>query len=239
MGLFDGNTGQGGFHPMDMLRGRMDSIRAHPFQNIMSGLMGAVVPGGGMAAQAGFDRYNNGQFNQAAQTGYDRSLQETTMDANSAMNAPLNGQLGDYDRQNPYGDAGSPQPGGGMNGGMNNGNTQNWQYGQFNQTNPQPPAQSPFVQQILNSIGPNGPGMSGNGGGGGNGGMGPGGGGMQGGPSYGSPLTGGGFQGVMNGASGNMLSDFAAPMGGDYMNMIRARGVGQGASATTHGASMR
>lgn len=68
----------------------IDRFRAHPVQGLFSILAGGLVPGGGMASGAMFNRWNQNQFNNAAQTGYDRSLQQTTMDANSAMDAPLN-----------------------------------------------------------------------------------------------------------------------------------------------------
>jgi hypothetical protein len=73
----------------DWLSGRIDNVRAHPFQSGASALAGGFLPGGGLIANQIFNRYNQGQFNNSAQTGYDRSLDQTTMDANSAMNAPL------------------------------------------------------------------------------------------------------------------------------------------------------
>lgn len=223
-------------NPMDMIRSRIDSWRAHPFQQGISSLAGVFGgPLGGFGAQAGFNRLNDSNFNRAAQSGYDRSLQSTTMDANSAMNAPLNGPLGNYDRS---GDNGQPGNYGGMPGAPSGGsyggspNTQNWQYGQFNTTNPQPPAQSSFVNSILNSIGPNGPGMSGN-----SGGMGPMGGMAGGGQgAFGSALAGGGFGNLMNGASSNMLADFAAPTGGDWMQRI---GTHTGQNGPSRGAATR
>lgn len=206
-------------NPMDMIRSRIDSWRAHPFQQGISSLAGLFGgPVGGFGAQAGFNRLNDSNFNRAAQTGYDRSLQQTTTDANSAMNAPLNGPLGNYDRS---GDPGQPGMGGGMptpgGGQYGSPNTQNWQYGQFNTVNPQPPSQSSFVQSILNSIGPNGPGLSG----GGQGGGGPAGGmGSMGNGGFGSLLAGGGFGNLMNGASPGMMADFSAPTSGDWMQRI-------------------
>lgn len=76
--------------PGEFFRSRIDSLRAHPFQNAAGAVLGGFIPGGGLAANAFFNRYNDNQFNNAAQTGMDRSLQQTTMDANSAMTAPLN-----------------------------------------------------------------------------------------------------------------------------------------------------
>jgi hypothetical protein len=51
-------------------------------------------------------------------------------------------------------------------------------------------------------------------------------------------LPGGGFNGVMNGASGSMMTDFAAPTNGDYNRLIKIK-TGQGAASTTHGAAAR
>lgn len=163
----------GGGGPIDYLRSRVSSWQAHPFQNIASTAFGAMVPGGGFAANALFDRYNNNQFNNSASQLQDRSLQQTTMDSNSAMNAPLNGPLGAYDRNNPYGSnagpaqtmggpSGSPMGGGGMgpSSGYNGGyNTQNWNLGQMTSGNA-PNQPSSFVNDILNSIS-TGPGQPG------------------------------------------------------------------------------
>lgn len=199
---------------------RVSGWRAHPFQNGLATLAGGVNPLLGQGLGAMFGRVNDRNFNQSAQTGYDNSLQQTTMDANSAMNKPLNGPLGQFDGMGGSVSGGSSSQG---FGGSGNGNPQAWNYQNFaDQLSGKPQAQSPFVESILNSIGPNGPGMSGNGGGGGNEGMGTGGGMGQGMSSFGGPLAGGGLSSVMNGASPGMLADFAAPQGGDWMARLQS-----------------
>lgn len=213
----------------DYLSGRVDSWRAHPFQNGLSTLAG--VFGGPLAsigAQQGFNRYNDNQFNNMAQTNQDRMSQQLNMDTNANMNAPLAGPLGDYDR----GGGGMEQ--GGMTGmgsqlGAYTGNTSSpgaYNYGQFGQQL-QPTNQSPsqFVNDILGGIGgvpgAGGGGMGSNamGGGLGSGGM-------------GSPMAGGGFSGFMNGASPGMMADFAAPMGGDWMARLQSHIGAQGPNQT-------
>lgn len=172
-----GGTDSGG--PLDYLRGRVDSWRAHPFQNIASSVAGAFGgPAAGWGANQLFDRYNSGQFNNAANQFRDNSLQQTTMDANSAMNSPLSGPLGEYDRKNPFGegsgggyggDLGLQQGGssggspfGGYNGPTQSGSAYNWGdiQNSFAGLAPQQPSQ--FVNDILNSISA-GPGLPGTG----------------------------------------------------------------------------
>lgn len=160
MGLFDRSGGG----PLDMLRDRISSWQAHPFQNIAGTLAGFAVPGGGLAANAMFNRYNDNQFNNSANQFRDLSQQQTNMDTNSAMNAPLSGPLGAYDRAHPFGEAQGGQvsgSGGGMNmGGYTGGyNTQNWNLGQMTSGNA-PRQSSSFVNDILDSIS-TGPGQPG------------------------------------------------------------------------------
>jgi hypothetical protein len=180
-----GGSDSGG--PMDFLRNRVDQWRAHPFQQIASTVAGGFGgPAAGFAANRGFDAYNNNQFNNSAQTGYDRSQQQTNMDANSAISSPLNGPLGNYDRsgQSPYGSVqggGGQGDMGGSSGGMAGGgpsyggyqgptqSSQQWMgntggfQGIQNQMNGSAPGQpSQFVNDILNSIS-TGPGQPGTG----------------------------------------------------------------------------
>lgn len=75
--------------PMDFFRSRLDNLRAHPFQNLMSTVAGGLVPGGGLLANAAFNRYNNNNFNNAASQVYDRGRQQADMDAASNMNSDL------------------------------------------------------------------------------------------------------------------------------------------------------
>jgi len=91
--------------PADFFRSRFDNIRAHPIQNLASTVFGGFVPGGGIAANALFNRYNDNRFNNSAQQFQDLTRDQSNMDTNAAMNKPLSGPLGDYDRQNPFGEA--------------------------------------------------------------------------------------------------------------------------------------
>ena len=116
--------------PFDFLRDRISNLRAHPFQSIASGVAGGFVPGGGLIANNLFGRYNNSRFNNSAQQFQDLTRDQSNLDTNAAMNKPLEGPLGDYDRNNPYGETGPDSgdqnrqlaqalsgQGGGMNGG--------------------------------------------------------------------------------------------------------------------------
>lgn len=157
MGLFDRSGGG----PMDMLRNRISSWQAHPFQNIASTAFGAFVPGGGFAANAAFNRYNDNRFNNSAQQFQDLTRDQSQLDTNNAMNKPLNGPLGAYDRNNPYGESMQGQGGGMSAGGPYSGgyNTQNWNLQDM--TSGHAPSQpSNFVNDILNSIS-TGPGQPG------------------------------------------------------------------------------
>jgi len=98
--------------PADFFRGRLDNIRAHPFQNLASTVFGGFVPGGGIAANALFNRYNDSRFNNSAQQFQDRSADLSNLNTNASMNDPLGGPLGDYDRANPNGEAPSGGTGG-------------------------------------------------------------------------------------------------------------------------------
>jgi hypothetical protein len=71
-------------------------------------------------------------------------------------------------------------------------------------TNPQYASQAPANFESSHN------GILGGGGMGGIGGMGP----------MGSPMTGGGYSNVMNGASPGMMADFAAPTNGDWTQML-------------------
>lgn len=160
-----GMTDQGGGGLGDRFRNRIESWRAHPFQNFASTLAGGLAgPAGGELAQDAFGRYNDSQFSRAFDTLGNRSLQQTTMDTNDAMNKPLSGSLGDYDRLHPFGEQG-PQSmagqgmGGGFGGPMGGGG---YSYGNFagQLRGEAPPQQSSFVNDILNSIS-TGPGLPG------------------------------------------------------------------------------
>jgi len=159
MGLFDRSGSSGS---MDFLRNRISSWQAHPFQNIASTAFGAFVPGGGLLANAAFDRFNNNQFNNSANTFQNLTRDQSQLDTNNAMNKPLNGPLGAYDRSNPYGEQATMQaPSGGMGGPSYSGgyNSQNWNLQDM--TSGHAPSQpSSFVNDILNSIsaGPGQPG---------------------------------------------------------------------------------
>lgn len=162
MGIFDRSGG-----PMDFLRNRIQSWQAHPFQNIASTAFGAFVPGGGLAANALFDRYNNNQFNNSTGSALDRGRQEIDMDTNSALSGPLQGPLGQYDRSHPYGDTQTGQvmgSGGGTYGGgpSSYSGPQNWNFGYGSNwaTGNAPSQPSSFVNDILNSIS-TGPGQPG------------------------------------------------------------------------------
>ena len=163
MGLLDSFTGGQGGGPMDYLRGRVSSWQAHPFQNIASTLAGvAGGPMAGLGANAAFNRYNDNQFNNSAQQFQDLTRDQSNLDTNAAMNKPLNGPLGAYDRSHPYGDPqmGSMGGAGGMSSpGGYSGGGQNWNLGEM--TSGHAPSQpSSFVNDILNSIS-TGPGQPG------------------------------------------------------------------------------
>ena len=76
---------------MDFFRSRLDNIRAHPFQNIASTIAGGLIPGGGLAAQAGFNRYNDSRFNNSAQTLQNRATDMGNLAGQSGFDRPLNG----------------------------------------------------------------------------------------------------------------------------------------------------
>lgn len=85
--------------PIDFFRSRIDQFRAHPIQGLIglgAGAVGSAFggPAGGQFASAltrrGFDRYNNSQFSGNIGSALDRSLDQTTLDTNDAMNKPLN-----------------------------------------------------------------------------------------------------------------------------------------------------
>lgn len=97
--------------PFEFFRSRWDNIQAHPGQNAISTALGALVPGGGIAANALFNRYNDSRFNNSAQQFQDRSADLSNLNTNDALNKPLSGALGDYDRQNPLGEAPSNDSG--------------------------------------------------------------------------------------------------------------------------------
>lgn len=91
---------ENGFHPIDALRERVNSFRAHPFQNIASMVAGAAGgPLAGQAARMGFNRYNQGQFNDAMNTNNGLVGEQMQMDTNDALNRPLSGPLGQFDAQ--------------------------------------------------------------------------------------------------------------------------------------------
>jgi len=78
---------------------RLDSWRAHPFQNLMSTAGGAVAPGAGFGMQALFNRYNNNQFNNSSSQLAD-GLQNYMNQTNQGIwNKPLNGPLGQFSSQ--------------------------------------------------------------------------------------------------------------------------------------------
>jgi len=74
--------------PADFFRSRFDNIRAHPIQNLASTVFGGFVPGGGIAANALFNRYNDNRFNNSAQQFQDLTRDQSNMDTNAAMNKP-------------------------------------------------------------------------------------------------------------------------------------------------------
>lgn len=68
-------------------------IQAHPFQSILSALAGAFIPGGGFAAHAGFNAYNNHQFNNAFNTSMGNQAAQGDQAAQAGFDQPLNGRL--------------------------------------------------------------------------------------------------------------------------------------------------
>lgn len=98
--------------PIDYARGRIDNWRAHPFQNIASTLFGGFVPGGGLAANALFNRYNDSRFNSSTNQANSLINDQLGIDTNQAMNRPLSGPLGQFDDQGTYGNGGAPTSGG-------------------------------------------------------------------------------------------------------------------------------
>lgn len=89
---------ENGFHPIDALRERVSNFRAHPFQNIASMVAGGLGgPLGGAASRGIFNRYNQNQFDNAANTNQERVTDQMGMDTNDAMNKPLNGPLGQFE----------------------------------------------------------------------------------------------------------------------------------------------
>lgn len=88
---------ENGFHPIDSLRSRIDNWRAHPFQNIASGLIGALAPGAGEVAHAGFNRFNDYSLNHAQGINQARVTDQMGADTNDAMNRPLGGSLGGFE----------------------------------------------------------------------------------------------------------------------------------------------
>jgi hypothetical protein len=96
---------------MDFFRSRMDNLRAHPFQNIMGAVAGGFVPGGGLAAHALFNRYNDNNFNNAANQVYTRGQDQGNLDASSAMNAPLGDSRLSGDNAFDYTGPTGPNPG--------------------------------------------------------------------------------------------------------------------------------
>jgi len=149
--------------PIDYLRGRAQNWQAHPFQNIASTVFGGFVPGGGIAANALFNRYNDNRFNNSAQQFQDFTRDQSNLNTNDAMNKPLSGPLGAFDRQNPYGSETGPAQGMGPQGGPSpysgGYNSQNWNLQQMTSGNA-PNQPSSFVNDILNSIS-TGPGQPG------------------------------------------------------------------------------
>jgi hypothetical protein len=150
---------EGGFHPMDAMRERFGNMRAHPFQNLASGLLGAVVPGGGMIGRGMFNKYNQGQFDNAAQTNAGLVGDQMQMDTNDAMNKPLNGMLGQFeDSAGPGGGMGGSIGGPGSGGGY--GSNQGWNMSQQWGSPSSFTGGSSFVNDIMSQL-PGGPSFTG------------------------------------------------------------------------------
>lgn len=116
--------------PVDFFRSRFDNLRAHPFQFGLSTLAGGLVPGGGLLANAAFNRYNNNNFNNAASQSYQHGEDIGNQAAQAGFDRPLNGPnalVSGLDRRNDL-DHGLADAltggGGGMNGGGYTGPTQ-------------------------------------------------------------------------------------------------------------------
>lgn len=95
-----------------MFNNFIDDIRAHPFQSFLSALAGALVPGGGLAAHAGFNAYNNHNFNNAAGASYANGAAQGDQAAQAGFDRPLSGALGGYgDNSSSSGYGGTPNTG--------------------------------------------------------------------------------------------------------------------------------
>ncbi len=229
----------------DFLSSRVDNWRAHPFQNALSTLGGAVNPALGLGLQQAFGRYNDSQLPSIANNEVNQFNDRSNPNLQASIwDKPLNGSLGDYDRNTPSNGPmnGMQDSGGDYSGGMSS--PGGFDYGQMGR-DMSPPNQSPsqFVQDILGNLGPNpnqqpsygplssfnqqpGP-LAGFNGGGGSGPLS----GFNGGwNAWQNP--GGGTPGIMNNASSSMLMDFAAPTNGDWMARLQSHIGAQGPNQT-------
>ena len=97
------------FHPVDAFANRIRGIgqawRNHPFQQLAS--LGAGALGGPLAARAaqfGFNRFNDNQFNNAASAIAERTRQQGDQAGQAGFDRPLNGPLGGFEGAGRGGD---------------------------------------------------------------------------------------------------------------------------------------
>lgn len=72
------------------------NAQAHPFQTALGAVAGGLVPGGGLIAGRLFGMYNNNQMNNQVNNSAATIGQQGQMAGDNAMNAPLNGPLGQF-----------------------------------------------------------------------------------------------------------------------------------------------
>lgn len=209
-------------HPIDNISARLDNIRQHPFQTAISGAAGFFGgPLGGYGANRAFQWWNDRQQNQPIGSIDNLVQQNGNQAAQQGMDRPLSGPLGRDGGNNALASAlmGGQSPGMGI-GGFNM-----QQFGQ-------PSSSTALINALLPGQPPPGMNLSGvdrllDARGGGGGGLGGGSGAFN---AWQPP--GGGMDNVMNGASTSMMTDFAAPTNGDYMQAIQYDPrIGQAGSA--------
>jgi hypothetical protein len=119
--------------PLEMLQQRFSNIRAHPFQNIASGVAGGLFPGAGLLANNIFNRYNQGQFNSSANQANQNLGDQIGQTSQGIFDRPLNGPLGQAQGGNDNAPLAQALSGGGQGGGMGGGYQgpqQSWNQGQ-------------------------------------------------------------------------------------------------------------
>lgn len=104
--------------PMDYLRERANRWRAHPFQQgagLLAGMFGG--PAAGMGAQALFNRYNQGQFNDAANQANQNLGGQIDQTSRNIWDKPVDGPLGQVSGGDSGRDQQNQQLGQALNGG--------------------------------------------------------------------------------------------------------------------------